>query len=168
VTAAFIFSYLFLWTARPALWPPDGAALPAALAPVIATLTAVGMWLLFRQAERWLRRDRPRWLVGSTLLLAAALAAGLLLALWVVQAGTAPDPSAGSYAASVGVLIGWAAMHVVIGLVMALWCVARLLAGMLNSWRCLTLRICTLFAGFTAATTVIVLILVAGFPYALR
>src|SRR5690606_26447608 len=27
VTACFVFAYLFLWTARPAEWPPDGTAL---------------------------------------------------------------------------------------------------------------------------------------------
>ena len=51
---------------------------------------------------------------------------------------------------------------------MALWCGARLAAGMLDSWRCVTLRVCLLWWRFTAAGAMLVLFLVAGFPYVFR
>ncbi len=48
---------------------------------------------------------------------------------------------------------------------MALWCIARLRLGMINSWRCLTLRVCLLWWRFSAPVTVLVLLMITGFPH---
>ena len=63
-------------------------------------------------------------------------------------------------------LLGYMALHVAIGAAMALWCLARLALGMIDSWRCLTLRICLLWWRLTAPAAALTLFLVAGFPHA--
>ena len=35
VVASFVFAYLFLWTARPAVWPPDGSQVPGFVEPAV-------------------------------------------------------------------------------------------------------------------------------------
>jgi cytochrome c oxidase subunit I+III len=62
-------------------------------------------------------------------------------------------------------LLGYVALHVTVGAGMALWCLARLGLGMIDSWRCLTLRVCRAWWRFTVAATVLTLLLVAGFPH---
>jgi cytochrome c oxidase subunit I+III len=59
------------------------------------------------------------------------------------------------------------ALHVAMAIAMALWCLARLTLGMIDSWRCLTLRICLLWWRFTVPVAVLTLFLVAGFPHAI-
>ena len=181
VTASFVFSYLFLWTARPALWPPLGGPLPMLVEPAIAGLAAVAAWLLFRRAERIVRdsgghvHGPPRhrrfgWRARAALMLAAAgtaAAVGAVVAVrWIL--GIAPDHTATAYFAAVWVVVGWTVMHLGIGLVMSLWCLARLGLGLIDDWRCLTLRVCTIFWGFTAVATLLTLTVVAGFPHAHR
>jgi cytochrome c oxidase subunit I+III len=61
-------------------------------------------------------------------------------------------------------LLGYIALHVAVGGAMALWCLARLALRMIDSWRCLTLRICLVWWRFTAPATALVLFLVAVFP----
>jgi cytochrome c oxidase subunit I+III len=57
------------------------------------------------------------------------------------------------------------ALHVAIGAAMALWCLARLALGMIDSWRALTLRACLLWWRFTAPVAALTVLLVAGFPH---
>jgi heme/copper-type cytochrome/quinol oxidase subunit 3 len=77
----------------------------------------------------------------------------------------APDPVAHSYGAVVWTLLGYVGVHVAIGGFMAVWCVARILLGMIDAWRSLTLRICLLWWVFTMLAGVLTLALVAGFPH---
>jgi cytochrome c oxidase subunit I+III len=78
------------------------------------------------------------------------------------------SPTATSYGASVWTNVGWMAFHVAFGAGMALWCLARLATRRIDSWRSLTLRICLLWWRYTAPATAIVIIVIAGFPHALR
>jgi len=72
VIASFVFAYLFLWTARPVAWPPDGSRLPGFVAPAVVAVAAAGAWLLFEAARRLNRRDRR----GATALCLGAAAMG--------------------------------------------------------------------------------------------
>ncbi|MFL5281722.1 MAG: hypothetical protein ACJ8AW_12205 [Rhodopila sp.] len=56
-------------------------------------------------------------------------------------------------------------LHVAAGAAMALWCLLRLALRMVDTWRCLTLRICVLWWRVVTPLTVLVLLLVAGFPH---
>jgi cytochrome c oxidase subunit I+III len=164
VVASFMFAYLFLWTARPTVWPLAGAPLPGAAEPVMIAAAVIGAWMLFEVADRCNRRDRR---LATALCFAACMGlAGVALAVgWRWLGGSGLDPTGHSYGAAVWLLLGYAALHVAMGIAMALWCLARLALGMIDSWRCLTLRICLLWWRFTVPVAVLTLILVAGFPH---
>lgn len=164
VGASFAFAYLFLWTARPVVWPPDGSQLPGFVAPTLIAAAVGGAYVLFEAARRLNRRDRRpatrMCLSGTAILAAGALAMGWM---WLNSLGV--DPTGHAYGAAVWTLLGYMALHVVVGAGMALWCLARLALGMIDSWRALTLHICLLWWRLTAAATVLTLVLVAGFPH---
>jgi cytochrome c oxidase subunit I+III len=163
VIASFVFAYLFLWTARPVAWPPDGSRLPGFVAPAVVAVAAAGAWLLFEAARRLNRRDR-RGATALCLGAAAMVACGALAMGWMWLTSLGVDSTRHAYGAAVWTLLGYMALHVAVGAGMALWCLARLAFGMLDSWRSLTLHICLLWWRLTAAATVMVLALVAGFP----
>lgn len=164
VMASFIFAYLFLWTARPAIWPPDGSRLPGFLEPALLCALVVGAAVLFEAADRSNQRDHRRSTV-LCLVASAALAIATLVLGWLWLGGLGIDPTRHSYGAAVWTLLGYMAMHIAFGAGMALWCLARLALGMIDSWRCLTIRICLLWWRLTAPVTVFMLLLIAAFPH---
>jgi cytochrome c oxidase subunit I+III len=166
-TASFIFAYLFLWTSRPAVWPPDGSQVPDLVVPAVLLALVGGAYVCFEIADRNNRQDRRRHVIVA--LAAVAVLAGVALVYgrsWPGSLGI--DPTRHSYGAAVWMLLGWAGLHAGIGAFMAVWCIARSARGMLDSWRCLTLRVCLLWWRYTVAATALVLVLVAGFPHAFR
>jgi cytochrome c oxidase subunit I+III len=163
VIASFAFAYLFLWTARPVAWPPDGSRLPGVLEPAVIAMAVAGAWLFFEAARRFNRRDR-RPASSVCLGAAAILASGALAMGWMWLTSLGIDSTRHAYGAAVWTLLGYMALHVAVGAGMALWCLARLALGMLDSWRSLTLHICVLWWRLTAAAGVLALVLVAGFP----
>jgi cytochrome c oxidase subunit I+III len=167
VAASFAFAYLFFWTIRPAVWPPDGSQLPTLLEPALVAAFIAGAFLLFEAADRLNQRNRRVAL--NFCLITTAILAGAALALgWIWLDGLGIDATRHSYGATVWTLLGYTAAHVAIGAAMALWCLARGVLGMIGPWRCLTLRICLLWWRFTAPVTVLTLVLVAGFPHVVR
>ena len=163
VVASFAFAYLFLWTARPVEWPPDGSQLPGFPGAAALSALIVGAYVLFEVAE-WMNAKARRGatvvcLIGSTVLAAVGVYIGMR---WL--AGLGIDPTQHAYGAAVWTLLGYLGAHVAIGAGMALWCVARVAFGMLDAWRSLTLRICLLWWRFTAPASVLALVLVAVFP----
>jgi cytochrome c oxidase subunit I+III len=164
VAASFAFAYLFFWTIRPGIWPPDGSQLSGVLEPAAISVLVIAAYALFEIAERFNRSDRP--LAVNLCLVSAAILGGIALALgWIWLDGLGIDSTRHSYGAVVWTLFGYVALHVAIGAAMAIWCLARVALGMINSWRCLTLRICLLWWRFTMPVTVVTVILIAGFPY---
>jgi cytochrome c oxidase subunit I+III len=167
VVASFVFAYLFLWTARPSPWPPEGSRLPTLLQPALAAIVVLAAWLAFQLSDRFNQQDRRMatgfFLVASALLSGAALWLGWD---WLDRLGA--HPTAHSYGAVVWTLLGYMALHVATGGAMALWCLTRLGLGMIDSWRCLTLRVCLVWWRFTAVATALVLLLVAVFPHVTR
>ncbi len=163
VLVSFAFSYVFLWTARPVEWPPDGSEAPGYLAAGGLALLVLAAYALFEAAERVNRRDRR---LTAMLCLAAAAGLGLVAVYlglrWLTGLGI--DPTRHAYGAAVWTLLGFLGGHVALGAGTALWCLARLALGMMDAWRSLTLRICLLWWRFTAPATVLALFLVAGFP----
>jgi cytochrome c oxidase subunit I+III len=167
LTLAIIFAYLFLWTAHPAVWPPDGSRTPGLLEPVLIFALVAGAYACFEAADRINRRGRR--LATCLCLIAVALLAVVALVIgWPWPSSLGIDPTRHSYGAAVWTLLGWVAVHVAVGAAMALWCLARQALGMLDSWRCLALRVCLLWWRFTAPATALVLLLVTGFPYVFR
>jgi cytochrome c oxidase subunit I+III len=164
VGASFAFAYLFFWTIRPSVWPPDGSELSVWLEPALVSGLVLAAYFLFEIGERLNRRDRRLPLLLC--LLAAAILSGSAIvvgSMWLHDLGI--DSTQHAYGASVWTLFGYVALHAAMGALMALWCVARVALGMIDSWRCLTLRICLLWWRFTAPVAVMIVILIAGFPY---
>jgi cytochrome c oxidase subunit I+III len=161
------FAYLFLWTANPTVWPPDGSRLPGPTEPALLFACVTGAGVCFEAADRFNRHDR-RLATRLCLIGAAILAVVALISGWSWLCSLAIEPTRHSYGAVVWTLLGWVAFHVAVGAAMAVWCLTRHALGMLDSWRCLTLRICLLWWRFAVPATALVLLLIAGFPHAFR
>jgi cytochrome c oxidase subunit I+III len=164
VIASFVFAYLFLWSTQPPLWPPEKSQLPTLPGAGITAAFVAGAYVMFEASDRLVRRG-ARGGAGLTLVVSAVLAAGALAAGWRWLDGMGIEPTRHSYGATTWALLGYAALHVAMGGVMAAWCLARLGAGMMDAWRCLTLRVCLLWWRFTTPAALLTLLLVAGFPH---
>jgi cytochrome c oxidase subunit I+III len=164
---SFVFSYLYLWTVSPDVWPSRGApALPRFDRPLLSAALCVIAVLAFAAADRWLPSAGTRAILPATLgvlvgcgALAAAVAVEIV-AHW--QSGLRPQATA--YAAMV-YLAGVLAAQVVAAVVfMGLFTVARLAAGRTDRERRNSFDHMALLAYYAAAQTLLGLALVHGFP----
>ena len=165
LVASFAFAYLFLWTAQPFDWPPDGSALPGFAEPLLLSAVLALALGFFELAERMNQRER-RVLTVLCLLATAALAGAAVMLGWEWIESLGIEATRHSYGAAVWTLLGYMGAHVAIGAIMAFWCIARLAVGMLDAWHCLTLRLCLLWWRFTAPVAIAAVLLIAGFPHA--
>jgi cytochrome c oxidase subunit I+III len=161
----YLFSYLYLWTVSPKVWPSDPQSLPDLQWPVLSALLFIAGAAFFTIAGRTLAEPghkhagTPLWvLLGAFSSIAAVcLAIGCH---W--QVGL--RPSASSYGALVymdGVLTGQLVFAV---LMMSLFVIARHLTGKLDRIRCATLENTRLLVYYTAAQALVGLLLIHGFP----
>jgi cytochrome c oxidase subunit I+III len=67
LTLSLVFAYLFLWTTRPVVWPPDGSLVPDLATPAVLAGLVVISYICFEVAERLNRRD-GRFMVSACLL----------------------------------------------------------------------------------------------------
>ena len=159
--ASLVFGYYFFWTVHDG-FPPPGAG-PGLGWPALALVLLLAAWLATLLA---LRLNRHRSALGL------CLAAGTGAVLGV--AGTAAllagprlhgmDPTAHVYPAIVWLLAGWTALHVLVGVLMLLYCVARRLAGRMDAVHDIDIRNATLFWHFVAITALVTVATLAGFP----
>jgi cytochrome c oxidase subunit I+III len=164
VIASFGFAYLYLWTARPSAWPPDGSQIPTFGAPVIIALAVVLGYALFVASDRFNQRSRRGPTVGLLLLAAALASVAIVVGVqWIRHLGI--DPTRHAYGAAVWTLLGYMALHIGVGALMAIWCAARVTLKMIDPWRCMTLRISLVWWRFTALATLLVILLIAAFPH---
>ncbi len=157
-----IFGYFFFWTVRND-FPPNPAPGPGVFWPFIAAVLVLGAWALTLLARRWNRRD---WAVGfytgllSAVGLAVAGGGALLAGPWF----TGLAPVVHVYPATVWILVIWAALQVVVGVIMQLYCVARRLAGRMTARYDIDIHNVALYWHFTALTVAITVAVIAGFP----
>ena len=157
-----VFGYFFYWTVRED-FPPDPSPGPGVVWPAIAAGLLLAAWGLTVLARRWNRRDRAAAFYAGLLAAAALSAAGggaLLAGPWL--AGL--DPTRDVYPATVWVLVLWTALHVAVGIIMQLYCLARRLAGRMTARHDIDIVNVTLYWHFTALTVVITVAVIAGFP----
>jgi len=162
IFCALLFSYLFLWTTSPEIWPARealaGPAWPAAGAALLAA-SSILAWL----AGRRLRAGRLGWTrfglpLGAALLLAAT---GLeLAAQW--RTGLRPQDSA--YAAAVYALAGLQGVLAVAVGFMSLFTAARAWAGRLAPDRRATFDNTALLWHYTVAQGLVAILAAHGFP----
>jgi cytochrome c oxidase subunit I+III len=164
---SFVFSYLYLWTVSPEVWPPRVAtALPPLDRPLLSAALCISAVVAFAAADRWLPLAGTQALLPATLGVlvgCAALVAAVaveIVAHW--QSGLRPQTTA--YGAMV-YLGGVLAAQVVAAVVfMGLFIVARLVAGRTDRERRNSFDHTTLLAYYAAAQTLLGLALVHGFP----
>jgi cytochrome c oxidase subunit I+III len=157
-----VFGYFFYWTTR-SDFPPDPAPGPRVFWPALAAALLAGAWALTSRARQWNRQDRAAAFHGG-LLLAVALAAGggaaLLAGPWL----TGLDPASHAYPAIVWLLAIWTVLHVALGIVMQLYCVARRLAGRMTARHDIDIGNVALFWHFVLVTAAVTVAVIAGVP----
>ena len=86
--------------------------------------------------------------------------AALLAGPWM----TGLEPTNHVYAATVWILVIWTHVHVYVGLIMQLYCVARRMAGRMTARHDIDISNVALYWHFVAITVVITVAVIAGFP----
>ena len=74
------------------------------------------------------------------------------------------DPTEHVYSATVWLLVIWTALHVVVGVIMQLYCVARASCGAHDRKYDIDIRNVVLYWHFVAITAVVTVVVIAGFP----
>ena len=74
------------------------------------------------------------------------------------------DPTRHVYGATVWLLVAWTVLHVALGVIMQLYCVARRVAGHMTARHAIDIGNVTLYWHFTLFMAVITVLVVAGFP----
>jgi cytochrome c oxidase subunit I+III len=130
---------------------------------VVAVVLLLGAWLLTVGARRWNQRDRAlSFYLGLLFAAVLSLAGGgaLLAGPWLSNL----DPTSHVYPAIVWVLVLWGAIHVAVGLIMQLYCMARRLAGRMTARYDIDITNVALYWHFSAITVAITIAVIAGFP----
>lgn len=157
---ALIFGWFFYWTASPA-WPPAGHA-SLAEAPALWGGALVGFaWAATVAARRLNRAARARWFYLAAAIGAAAAVVGSVL-LWQSAGGI--DPTTHVYSSMLWLLVGWTVLHVVIGAVMQLYCVARRITGKMDARHDIDITNATLYWHFVLLTAAVTVAVVVGSP----
>lgn len=157
-----VFGYFFFWTTH-SDFPPDPSPGPGLLWPTVSAGLLLAPWALTILARRWNKSD---WSSGFyiALLTAVALAIGGVAALLAGPWLTRLDPTSHVYPATIWILVIWTAGHVVVGLIMQLYCLARRLAGRMTSRYDIDIWNVALYWHFLAVTVAITVAVIAGFP----
>jgi cytochrome c oxidase subunit I+III len=161
-----VFGYFFFWTVRDD-FPPVRPSGPGVLWPAIALALAVASWGLTVLARRWNRRGAAGPAVAALLwasILAVLGGVALLVGPWT----TGLQPTAHSYPATVWLLAGWTAVHLALGAIMHLYCLAARLTGRMTSRHDIDLANATLYWHFAALTAIVTVATIAGFPLVSR
>ena len=157
-----VFGYFFYWTIHDD-FPPDPTPGPGVFWPALAAALLLGAWALTSLARRWNRQDRAAAFYAGLLAGAALAVAGggaLLAGPWV----TGLDPATHVYPATVWLLVIWTVLHVALGLIMQLYCVARRLAGRMTARYDIDIANVALYWHFALLTALVTVAVIAGFP----
>jgi cytochrome c oxidase subunit I+III len=159
--ASLVFGYFYFWTIHRD-FPPAGAAIDGP-AWLLALLAGLGAWLATLAARASNRRDAG---AGFHVAAAAGVVAALVsaAALLLAPARSGMDPSAHVYPAVVWLLSGWTAVHVVVGVLMLLYCIARRCARRMTAAHDIDIRNVALYWHFIAIKLLATVAVVAGFP----
>jgi cytochrome c oxidase subunit I+III len=166
IFASLVFTYLFLWTVSPDVWPADPQALPGLGWPAVSAALLAASAALVGWCSRRLAWSGP----GGQRLLQAALviAVVLLCASTVVELqghlASAVRPTRSAYGAAVYMVVALQAFFVAVIAAMGLYTLARSACGMLSARRRQTFDNTRLFWYYTVAQGLAGLVLVHGFP----
>jgi cytochrome c oxidase subunit I+III len=163
---SFAFSYLYLWTVSPHVWPPTaGVALPATDWPLASAASLLAGGAAIYGAHKGLAAGLRRRLVFGLLVLLAGLLVVASLGIEVSShwlSGLRPEASA--YGAMVYLSAALQLQIVATLVVMALFVLARLAGGRLHATRRATFDNLALLWGYAIGQGLLGLALVHGFP----
>ncbi len=162
-----VFGYFFFWTVRED-FPPDTAPGPGVLWPLIAAVFLGITWISLWGARRWNKLDLAPRLLWGTPGLHLFVRQPALQRCWPAPSSTELSPTRHVYDATVWLLVLWTAFHVLTGLIMQLYCVARRLAGRMTARHDIDISNVTLYWHFVAVTVLITVSVIAGFPLVMR
>jgi cytochrome c oxidase subunit I+III len=157
-----VFGYFFFWTIHPD-FPPSPAPGPGVLWPAVAVVLMLAAWLATMLGRR-LNRGGHTAACAVSLAIAVVAAIGGGAALVAGPWTTGLDPSTHIYPAVVWVLVVWTVLHVAVGAIMLLYCVAGSIAGRLTARHDIDIANVALYWHFAAITGVLTVAVVAGFP----
>jgi cytochrome c oxidase subunit I+III len=158
-----VFGYFFYWTSRPDFLVE--AIGPGTSWPLTALGLGLAAWALTFAARHFNKRSAPAFYVAMSA--ATLLAAGAAAAILAGPYFTGMNPASHIYPAIVWVLVIWTAVHVAVGILMQLYCIARRLAGRLTPIYDIDVQNVTLYWHFMAITIGLTVAVIAGFPHAL-
>jgi cytochrome c oxidase subunit I+III len=163
---AFVFSYLYLWTVSPQVWPnPSDAGMPNAIWPVLSgALLVVSSATMFVAGRSLSTSATGRVVVGTLILVAAAAVCGSLYVEISAHWDVGARPDATSHDALVYLAAFLQLQLIAALLVMAGFVLARLVMGRVDAIRRVTFDNTALLWHYTAAQGVFSLLLVHGFP----
>jgi len=157
-----VFGYFFYWTSRDG-FPPDPLTGPGTFWPLVGGGLLLAAWVATVVARYANRRERAAGMYMA-LLVAVVLALAGSLALFAGPWTTGLNPTEHVYPATVWVLVGWTILHVLLGVLMLVFCAARRAAGKLTSEYDADIVNVLLYWHFLALTAAITVAVVAGFP----
>jgi cytochrome c oxidase subunit I+III len=157
-----VFGYFFFWTIHED-FPPAIAAGPGVFWPAIAAALLLIAWFSMLLARRWNRRDWATGFYGG-MLVSAGTGAACIGALVAGPYVTELVPTRHVYDATVWLLVLWTAFHVLVGLLMQLYCAARRLAGRMTARHDIDISNVVLYWHFVAVTVILTVGVTAGFP----
>ena len=161
---ALVFSYLYIWTVSPQVWPiASGQPMPELLWPVASAAAFIASSAAIAWSGAMLTQARD-WQLRLTLLFACVALAAALLLEFHGQWDSGLRPSASSYGALVYTLFTVEAQLAVAALIMSLYTVTRSLAGLLDPVRRATYDNTMLFWHYTVGQGLLSLLIVHGFP----
>ena len=123
---------------------------PGVLWPAIAAMFLAITWISLLLARRWNRRDWRAGFYGG-LLVSVGSAAMCIAALLAGPFMTELNPTKHVYDATVWLLVLWTSFHVLTGVIMQLYCVARRLAGRMTARHDIDISNVVLYWHFVAA-----------------
>lgn len=135
--ACLLFSYLFLWTVSPHVWPAGATGLPELGWPAVSAALYLLSSLAIFVAGRALARVPDRSSAPVVILLLAAIplpSAATALEI-LAQQSIGLEPSATSYGAAVFALASWQGFFAAVLALMGLYTIARSITGRLSAAR---------------------------------
>jgi cytochrome c oxidase subunit I+III len=160
--ASIVFAYFFFWTIHDD-FPPASAKGPGVVWPVTTLALLLGAWALTMLARRWNRADRAAAFYLS-LIAACVLALAGGAAMLEGPRRTGMDPTSHVYAATVWLLSAWTTLHAMVGVIMQVYCLARRSTGRMTARHDIDIQNVALFWHFVAATAIITVAVISGFP----
>ncbi len=162
-----VFGYFFYWTIDETFPPAqfDGRAVvgPGILWPLVSVGFVFAAWVTVLIARSTNNSNRSLLYYGS-LIGSIALSVLSALAMFWGPFMRGMDPTHHVYSASVCVLVLWAVVHLVVGIVMLIYCGARRMAGRMDGIHNADIVNVTLFWHFLVLTIAITGLVISLFP----